>query len=259
MGKSVSLRVDDVRAAFRLVGECRDLGYDPALWLTHMGEGLSRLLDGRFIIGGEFRMVDGRPVPIAAVDRGWASDRAKGFWVEWQGGNYPGSPIHEQFLALDDQAPTIGIDDNHLLSIDEYKRSAFYNDLCPILDADDALLSRRPIRGSGPHVVSVCCGFGEEPFTRREKALFALFHTELAAHFGKALATSTDPIARLTPRRRQVLESLLDGDSEKQLARRLGISAATAHDHVKALYRHFGVGSRAELMAYFLRRHPRPE
>jgi hypothetical protein len=31
MSKSCHLRPDDVRTALRLAGECRDLGYDPAL------------------------------------------------------------------------------------------------------------------------------------------------------------------------------------------------------------------------------------
>ena len=61
----------------------------------------------------------------------------------------------------------------------------------------------------------------------------------------------------LTPRARQVLDCLLDGDSEKQAALRLGLRVTTVHGHVKRLYLHFGVGSRAELLAYFLRRYRR--
>jgi DNA-binding CsgD family transcriptional regulator len=49
---------------------------------------------------------------------------------------------------------------------------------------------------------------------------------------------------------------LLEGDSEKQVAARLGISPVSVHDYVKALYRYFGVNSRGELMAYFVRRSP---
>ena len=59
-------------------------------------------------------------------------------------------------------------------------------------------------------------------------------------------------------RKREVLDCLLDGDGEKLVALRLGIHPATVHDHVKRLYHHFGVSSRAELLAYFLRRHRKP-
>ncbi len=52
----------------------------------------------------------------------------------------------------------------------------------------------------------------------------------------------------LSPRLEQTLERLLTGDSEKQIARRLQLSPHTIHDYVKALYRHFDVSSRAELI-----------
>lgn len=53
----------------------------------------------------------------------------------------------------------------------------------------------------------------------------------------------------LPPRRRAVLESLLRGKSEKEVARELGISAHTVHVHVKAIYKSAAVSSRAELLA----------
>lgn len=45
------------------------------------------------------------------------------------------------------------------------------------------------------------------------------------------------------------LRGLARGRSEAQLAAELGLSPHTVHDYVKALYRHFGVQSRAELLA----------
>lgn len=57
------------------------------------------------------------------------------------------------------------------------------------------------------------------------------------------------PYADLPPRRRQVLEALLKGQSEKEVAKALRLSVHTVHVHVKAIYKQFGVSSRAELMA----------
>jgi DNA-binding CsgD family transcriptional regulator len=54
---------------------------------------------------------------------------------------------------------------------------------------------------------------------------------------------------------RQTLQRLLVGDSEKQIARCLGLSRNTIHVYVKALYRGFGVSSRGELLAKFVQ-HP---
>jgi DNA-binding CsgD family transcriptional regulator len=58
----------------------------------------------------------------------------------------------------------------------------------------------------------------------------------------------------LPPRQEQTLRHLLDGDSEKQVARKLELSQHTVHVYVKALYRRFGVSSRAELLAKHLKK-----
>ena len=56
----------------------------------------------------------------------------------------------------------------------------------------------------------------------------------------------------LSPRLRQTLTRLLAGDSEKQVARHLELSKNTVHVYVKALYRHYNVHSRGELLAKFV-------
>jgi DNA-binding NarL/FixJ family response regulator len=61
--------------------------------------------------------------------------------------------------------------------------------------------------------------------------------------------------ANLPPRLRQTLACLLDGDTEKRAAQRLGISRSTLHQYVTMLYRHFGVTSRPELLIYCLSRY----
>ena len=61
-------------------------------------------------------------------------------------------------------------------------------------------------------------------------------------------------IEKLAPRIRQTLERLLTGDSEKEIAARLGVSRHTIHVYVKSIYRHFNVSSRGELFARFVDR-----
>jgi len=55
--------------------------------------------------------------------------------------------------------------------------------------------------------------------------------------------------ANLTPRQQQVLDSLLRGLGNKEIAFALHISPHTVHNHVKAVYQAFGVSSRGELLA----------
>ena len=66
---------------------------------------------------------------------------------------------------------------------------------------------------------------------------------------------ATAPAVALSPRMRQTLERLLAGDSEKEIAARLGVSRHTVHVYVKTLYRKFDVCSRGELLARFVQRH----
>jgi DNA-binding CsgD family transcriptional regulator len=61
-------------------------------------------------------------------------------------------------------------------------------------------------------------------------------------------------ILGLSPRLRETLAGLLDGASEKQIARQLGLSRHTVHTYVKALHNEFGVSSRGELLARFITR-----
>jgi DNA-binding NarL/FixJ family response regulator len=61
------------------------------------------------------------------------------------------------------------------------------------------------------------------------------------------------PTTDLTPRERQVLEGLVDGLSEKQVAARLELSTQTVHSYIKQLYRKLHVRSRAELVRQAMR------
>jgi DNA-binding NarL/FixJ family response regulator len=90
-------------------------------------------------------------------------------------------------------------------------------------------------------------------------ALLKLLHDEIAPLVGVRLATeehlSRDGLSR---RLRETLTLLLDGQSEKQVASALNLGTRTVHDYVTRLYEHFRVSSRAELLAYFIRRTPVP-
>ena len=56
----------------------------------------------------------------------------------------------------------------------------------------------------------------------------------------------------LPPSLRRTLDRLLLGESEKQIAEKLGISRHTVHGYIKQLYARLGVHSRAELMARWI-------
>jgi DNA-binding NarL/FixJ family response regulator len=62
---------------------------------------------------------------------------------------------------------------------------------------------------------------------------------------------TTDP--RLTDRELEVLDRIAAGDTNKDIARRLGVSPKTVMHHTMGIYRKLGVRGRAEATAYALR------
>ncbi len=255
MGKSASIRIADVRAVTRLVGECQELGDEPIRWLQRMADGLALLLNCRTTSCGEYRFANGRSAPVAAAFHGY-DGAILASYTKWTADpTQPGNPVYDDFDRRPDEI-TVGVAD--LIDPKEWEATAYFNELLVPMDMGDTFLSKRFIRTKGsPHYFAVSRSLSAAPFTARDKAVATLLHDAAAEHLGTVLATSADPVASLTPRLREVLGCLLEGDSEKQTAARLGLATATVHEHVKRLYRHFDVSSRAELMAYFLRRHRR--
>ncbi|MEQ1905602.1 MAG: FHA domain-containing protein [Pirellulaceae bacterium] len=56
----------------------------------------------------------------------------------------------------------------------------------------------------------------------------------------------------ISPSEMEVLNSLIEGLGERQIASRLVLSRHTIHNHIRSIYRKFRVHSRAELMASLL-------
>jgi DNA-binding CsgD family transcriptional regulator len=92
--------------------------------------------------------------------------------------------------------------------------------------------------------------WGERGFDERERRVVEVFQEVSGWLHQKPPPSQGD----LPPRLRDTLAALAEGLSEKQVAGRLGISAHTVHEYTKALYRRFGVQSRAELLARHLGR-----
>jgi DNA-binding CsgD family transcriptional regulator len=59
---------------------------------------------------------------------------------------------------------------------------------------------------------------------------------------------------RLSPRQREVLTHLLDGDTNKQIAAKLGCAEVTVEFHLRGMFAKTGAENRTELLALCLRR-----
>jgi DNA-binding CsgD family transcriptional regulator len=144
-----------------------------------------------------------------------------------------------------------------IISNAEWARSVEFNDFVRQGGLDLGILSQQAFRcGERTNAMVLYPALGDVRMTERGRRLVHLAQQELVPVLGTVLAVAGDPgWSNLPPRWRQTLDCLLEGDSEKQVAQRLGISPLTIHEYVKGLYRHFGVSSRSELLAFFLRRY----
>jgi DNA-binding CsgD family transcriptional regulator len=263
MPRSGRVRLGELRRAFRLIHDCRDVGHNPAAWLAVLVEGMAPLVDAQIVLVGEVALGPPGSVPrgIVLADRGWLSPADRDFWMQRRVADQSlgTSPTFRRYAALEGGLITRSVIEQ-LTTRDEWYASDEYNEFHRPYGMDDMLASN--IRSGDPPTlfgVHLVRPRASGPYGSRERRLIRIFHRELARHIGSALVREPgEPLVRLPPRLRQTLECLLEGDSEKQVAHRMGLSRHTVHEYVTELYRRLGVGTRAELLALCLRHRPRP-
>lgn len=260
MSESCRLRLGDVRAAFRLIGECTELGADPFIWRTHLFEGLCQLTGATVAIGGES---DQRPVDpgvrfLHVVYTGLNDDDWRPFRRYMaQEGYHTIDPALERFFRP--YRSLVTRSHEQLIRSNEWKRSVLFNEHFRPMRIDYRMISFCEMASDSGKCSNLWNGItlyralGDRPFTARDRRLVHLIHHELRPLMGTKLATCRGLEFRaLSPRLRQVRDLLLVGKSEKQIANQLGLAQSSIHKYVTMLYRRYGVSGRAELMARFL-------
>lgn len=71
----------------------------------------------------------------------------------------------------------------------------------------------------------------------------------------RRIMDSDPPLPPLSPRQREVLESIVDGLTNALIAEKLGISVEMVKEHIKALFAKLNVSTRADAVAIALRKH----
>jgi DNA-binding CsgD family transcriptional regulator len=257
MSKSQRLRLSEVRRVYHLIWECRELGADAHEWRRHLLTGLLPLIGMRVALSLETPL--SMPlVPAAydeAVEVGWPSTAARMMSREYL---LHEGPAHDPFLKAFMLLPgrLVTRSPGQVIGDRAWFGCAVYNEFFRPAGIGDGGMSRQVIAaGRALHCLAFFRSLGERPVESRERRLVHLVQQEIGPLIGGPLASGREPgLSGLAPRLRQVLACLLEGDGEKQIALRLGVSQPTVHQYVTTLYRHFGVGSRAELLASFLRR-----
>lgn len=248
----VSLK--DMREVIRIVGECRELGADASAWHAHATRRLCDLARAQVGIAANLRGFEpGRePMGLTLIRFGWRDGEAERAWSEYAS-TVPARRTPEYARLVGFAGPLVTRTRRQLWDDLTWYRSATYNEHHRACGIDHYVFSiaRSPL--GLYNTIWLHRPVGDEAFTRREWWLVHTVHAELAALIGSALARADAPgVGGLTRRQRQTFDGLLRGDSEKQIAAHLGLSPATVHEYVTAIYRHFGASSRGELLARFI-------
>ena len=258
---SSALRLRDIRSIYELVHECRALGDDPGAWRRRWFARLGALTGADLIVGGEFAECLGtRPRALGTTEWGWTNGLDRGAWIRAliEFGEDPSfSEMLVAYFARLRRDDGLCASRTELLPDASWYRSRYYEVIHLGIGVDHTLQCYRALPGAPTEFNSVTLGraAGEKDFTTRHKALVREAHAVLAPLVGNALARFTEPSpADLAPRVREVLRCLLEGDSDKQVAARLGISKYTVNQYVKVIFTHFGVTTRPELLARWIRR-----
>ncbi|QEG33642.1 helix-turn-helix domain-containing protein [Bythopirellula goksoeyrii] len=257
MARSERLRLSEIRDISRLIGECRELGPNPIAWRRHYLEGLTKIIGAQVAVGGTWRMTssDGPPELHDNLELGFASEEQHAIWRTFMNDGMVSANSFRQFASRPGRLITCTR--KEVATDREWYRSPEYQNYMRLAGVDASLASfYRPQPWNIASAVTIHRPIGEAQFGHRERKLLEFAQSEIGRLIGVSLAGPDEPSEfQLPPRVQQTLHCLLEGDGERQVASRLGISPETVHQYVKVIYRHYSVSSRAELLAHWLRFH----
>ena len=259
MSKSAHIRVSELRAIHRLIGECRERGDDPVVWRRHFLAGLGALTGGEFSVSAEIG--DGTQpsrYDQGTVDCGADHGFNRAFWlqalVEFKADAFFNPLMNSYFNRA---TPGIVKPRCEFVADRDWYTSFYYRGIRQTLGADAGLLCILPITGTPDDhcAVYLLRHIGARDFNGRECAITAEAMAQLTPLLGGPLTRFQEPTpTALAPRARKVLRCLLEGDSDKEIALRLRIRPLTVNQYTKRIFEHFQVNSRTELLTRWIRR-----
>ena len=249
--QDATLGIKQVQAIVRIVAETAELWYDATLQRRYTLESLCRLLPAKAAVCFNYGdALSGGDKPCGALVQAGLSDEQASLVSECL---QSAKPVDPCIAALSKEEGRVVVRRRSQLVKDkEWRASEHYKKLREPLGLDDTLYARIAVPGK---VIVLCLlrGADQKPFTEREEQLVDLCLSQMAWPYQPDDAS--DPrVAALQPRLRKVMQHLLEGDAEKQVAAKLGLSKHTVHEYVKMIYQQLGVSSRSELRSQWVGR-----
>jgi len=252
MGQSQRISATEVAASVRLAWEAGELRRDPAAQGRHLVDGMARLIGGD--IGFYSAVADFVPSKTPR-------------WLFASTGSEIPLPILQYFACtensiLDDPAMDLGrrARDSAVLQMRELLAGRDLKPYVKVLETMRGIRHRDALIGifrrkekSSITALSVHRTDLNRAHTVRERSIVRWLVREMRYLYGtgRLEAAAAGPFDALSPRLRQVAEMLLTPAPQKQIARMLFLSESTLRDYVKQVYRHLGIGSRAEFMSRY--------
>jgi DNA-binding CsgD family transcriptional regulator len=215
-------------------------------------EGLAELVDADVWIWTQGRLLDGAPpMAFGFIDGSREQGRSQTLLLqlardaEWNA--LCQDPMKKGFRGHLTRSR------GQLVSDDAWYGSRVINGPYGALGFDDFVMSLYDLGEGAYSAIGVWRLRGRPPLDERQRCVIHAIVGQVDwLHRAGVDVPAAPRVQPLGPRLRQVLLLLLGGDSRKQVAGKLKLSEHTVTDYIKALYRHFGVSSRAELLAQFL-------
>ncbi|VTR91520.1 family transcriptional regulator : LuxR family transcriptional regulator OS=Myxococcus stipitatus (strain DSM 14675 / JCM 12634 / Mx s8) GN=MYSTI_02013 PE=4 SV=1: GerE [Gemmata massiliana] len=258
---SAAVRLRDLRAVYELTHECRDLGDDPIAWRKHWFSKIAALVGADLALGGELTgLKAGTPRELGTADWGWDNGFNRAGWrraLELMKTDPAYSPMLLECGVRLQSQDGVALSATDFVDERQWLRGIEYQEVYRPIGVHHSLWCCKCVPGKTNETNGAffCRAAGRRNFNDREKAILAEAHSTIMAFVGGALTRFDAPSpVDLAPRVRGVLRCLLEGDSDKQVAARLGISKYTVNQYVKVIFTHFGVTTRAELLARWIRR-----
>jgi DNA-binding CsgD family transcriptional regulator len=255
-GKTDAVRFSELERAMRLAVELRELPHGSELQKRHFLDGLIALIGAKVGVWAHTRGV----ILHREIDFGWSCEAERQLFLEYVDSAQWRS-LDPSMPALARQAPTrmCVVSRTQLLDDRAWYRSEHVQRFRRAARVDSFLYGMYAPGGDAAICFSLHRDWGDRAFSERERRLADAIH-RVCAFMHHAPSELPPAIVRgLSPRLGATLGHLVRGLSEKQVAAALQLSPHTVHDYVKALYRHFGVQSRGELLARCLGSLQHPE
>ena len=258
------LPIEDVRAADQIVFECVERWSDPVAWQTHLLQRTATLLGMKVGVFAEVDTLKPGDVPriLSLVEYGWGNRRERETFTDSEKLERP-APFCEAPLDVAMRERLVGrraaaVTRADVVAIEAWEASETYRRYYRPVGLFESVRSAHRLPNGGFSII--CFATGRQPVAGpRERQLLETIHNGTAASYhGRLARWQHISTLGLTPRQQDVLQHLLEGESEQIIAKRLDRSRATVNEHIQAIYRHFGVASRPQLMAYLLHRTPLP-